>query len=128
MSRYDVFRRRIAPVAFVCAIGAMAYQSCNKHHRTDATFVLDFGAAAPQVHDVEADVWIGTADTPYASFHRTALPGLGIGPTRFAAKLPSPDIELRIDVELGSAHREVVRHVHVEDGAVIDVPLARDLQ
>lgn len=126
MSRYDVFRRRIAPVAFVLAIGAMAYQSCNKHHRTDATFVLDFGAAAHQVHSVEADVWIN--DAPFSSFHRDALPGLDIGPTRFDVQLPSADAELRIDVDLGSSHRQIVRRVHVQDGAVIDVPLAYDLR
>ena len=125
MTKYDLFRRRIAPVAFVAAIALIAYDTCNKQDRTTATFVLDFGAAAPRVKAVDAEVWIG--DDQLSTFHRVALDGHAIGDVRFKQALPAREGEVRIDVTLDAARRHVVRRFHADDDATINLPLERDL-
>jgi hypothetical protein len=125
VTRYDLFRRRIAPVAFVAAIALIAYDTCNKQDRTSATFVMDFGAAAPRVKAVDAEVWVG--DDQLSTFHRTALDGREIGDVRFKQALPARDGEVRIDVTLDTARRHVVRRFHADDDAVVALALERDL-
>ena len=125
MSRYDLFRRRIAPVALLLAIGLIARDSCQKDHRTHATFVLELGAAAPDVRALDAEVWI--AGERFSAFHREALPGGAIGPTRFEAALPADDGELRIDVAMTARDRHLVRHFHADEGSTVMVPLAGEL-
>jgi hypothetical protein len=49
VSRYDLFRKRIAPIAFVAAMALLVRESCNKQERTHATIVMDFGAAEATV-------------------------------------------------------------------------------
>ena len=117
MSRYDLFRRRIAPIAFLLAIGLIARDSCQKDHRTHTTAELDFGAARPQVRAVDVDVVIG--DETVAQFYRTALPGNIIGPCRFQLALPADDGELRIDLDLGGEHRRLTRRFHAVEGATM---------
>ncbi len=114
MSRYDWFRKRIAPIAFALAIVLMARQSCHatEHHR--AKFVLDL---APTVHDVRADIYLH--GERISEFHKTALDGMTIGHPSFDADLPDRDAELRIEVD----GKPVVRHVVVDDNATITVPL-----
>ncbi len=65
------------PVAFGVVIALMARESCSKEHRTHATIVVDFGAAEPTVHAVDADLWIG--DDQVSHFHRVALDHMHIG-------------------------------------------------
>lgn len=127
MSRYDLFRRRIAPIAFVLAIGLLARDSCMKQQRTHVTFVLEPGAAQHQIRSVEADVWIGGSEL--SEFRRNAPDGGYIGPMTFKAALPQKDVELHLDVDLGAAgHRVFVRHLHAEDGGTVTVPLEFDLR
>lgn len=127
MTRYDLIRKRIAPVAFGVAIVLMARESCEKHQRMYATFVLEPGAAQHEIRSVEADVWSG--DTQLSEFRRNAPEGGYIGPMRFEAPLPEKDVELRLDVDLGArGHRAFVRHVHAEDAATVTVPLESDLR
>jgi hypothetical protein len=126
VTRYDLFRRRIAPIAFGLAIAGMAWQSCHKHQQTHATFVLDLGAAAADVRAVDAELWIDGGEV--AQFHRNALDGHAIGAVRFEAVLPASDGELRIDVDLRAGHRHVVRSVHAVDGGTVTVPLEADLR
>jgi hypothetical protein len=125
VSKYDLFRRRIAPIAFIAAIALIARDSCNKEQRNHATVVLDFGAAEPNVTAVDAELWVGGAS--FANFHRVALPGHRIGKTQFETAMPDPDGELRIDVDLGADHKHVVRRIHAEDGATVRVSLGPDL-
>ena len=129
MSRYDLFRRRIAPIAFLLAIGLIARDSCQKNHRTHTTVELELGAARPAVRAVDVDIVTGGQGDaqPVAQFHRAALPGMLIGPCRFDLALAEDDGELRIDVELGSGHRRLTRRFHAVEGATMRVPLADDL-
>ena len=127
MTKLDFLRRRIVPVAFGVAIALMARESCNKEHRTHATIVLDYGAVEATVHAVDAELWVH--DEQVSQFHRVALDHARIGSTRFVTALAEPDAELRIDVELASGeHRQIVRRIHADDGATIDVPIERDLR
>ena len=126
MTRYDLFRRRIAPIAFGVAVALLARESCNKHEHADATFAFDFGSAAKQVQSIDVDVYVH--DEPLSHFHRDALAGSTIGPTQFKAALPDPDGELRIDVALPSGVRHLVRRFHADDNGIVTFPLERDLQ
>ena len=121
MSRYDVFRRRIAPIALVLAIALIARDSCEKDKRTHTTVELEFGASRPRIRAVDVDVVIGT-DT-IATFHRAALPDSTIGPCRFALAVPGDDGELRIDVDLGDTHQRLTRRFHAVDGATMLVAI-----
>jgi hypothetical protein len=126
VTKYDLFRRRIAPIAFGIAIVLMARESCHKHERTQATIVLDFGAQEPAVKAVDAELWMD--GDMVSTFHHARL-GEHIGITKFTGSLPDTDGELRIDVDLATGeHRHVVRHVHADEGATVTVPLERDLK
>ena len=125
MSRYDLFRRRIAPVAFLLAIGLIARDSCEKSHRTHTTVELQLGDARPRVRAVDVDAVTGGETV--ARFHRAALPGSIIGPCRFELASPVDDGELRIDVDLGAEHRRLTRAFHAVEGATLFVPIEGDL-
>lgn len=127
MTRYDLFRKRIAPIAFGVAIVLLARDSCMKQERTHVTFVLEPGAAKPEIRSVEADLYIGEAEV--SEFRREAAAGAYIGPMKFEAALPEKDGELHLDVDLGAkGHRTFVRHVHADEGATVTVPLESDLR
>jgi hypothetical protein len=121
VSRYDLFRRRIAPIAFFLAIALIARDSCEKDKRTHTTVELGFGAARPSVRAVDVDVVVG-ADT-IATFHRAALPDSTIGPCRFPLALPEDDGELRIDVDLGATHQRLTRRFHAVEGSTMLVTI-----
>jgi hypothetical protein len=124
VSTYDLFRRRIAPIAFIVAIALMARESCMKQQRTHGTVVFDFGAAEPSVAAIDAELWVNGAQL--STFHRIRV-DKHIGKTQFDTAMPDPDGELRIDVDLGDTHKKLVRHIHVEDGATVRVSLGSDL-
>jgi hypothetical protein len=121
VSRYDLFRRRIAPLAFFLAIALIARDSCEKDKRTHTTVELGFGSAGPSVRAVDVDVVVG-ADT-IATFHRAALPDSTIGPCRFALALPEDDGELQIDVDLGASHQRLTRRFHAVEGSTMLVAI-----
>ena len=127
MTRYEFFRKRIAPIAFLIVLGLIAYDACNKEERTRATIVFDYGTAEPRVRAIEAELWMN--DARVAQFtRRVALEGGRIGKTKYEVSVPAKDGELRIDVELeGGVRKEVTRAVHIEEGATVTVPLERDL-
>ncbi|MBS1118120.1 MAG: hypothetical protein H6Q90_348 [Deltaproteobacteria bacterium] len=126
MTRYDFFRRRIAPILFLVVVGLIAYDACSKQERTHATIVLDFGDSAPRVRSVDAELTV--AGQVIGMFHRVALSGSSIGPCKFEAALPEQAGELRIDVELAGARKHLVRRIQADEGATVTVPLAVDLQ
>lgn len=114
-------------MAFVLALGLIAYDTCDKHERTKTTVVLDFGTVQPEVRAVEAEVWMNGEQV--ARFRREAMPGALIGPSRFEASVPDTKGELRVDVDLASgARKQVVRQVTFQEDATLTVRLERDLQ
>lgn len=121
MSRYDLFRRRIAPIALFLAIALIARDSCEKDKRTHTTVELQFGDDKPRVRAVDVDVVVG-AET-IATFHRAALPDSTIGPCRFPLVTPEEDGELRIDVDLGAVHHRLTRRFHAVEGSTMMVSI-----
>jgi len=121
VSRYDLFRRRIAPIALLLAIGLIARDSCEKDQRTHTTVELQLGADKPRVRAVDVDVVI--AGETIATFHRAALPGEVIGPCRFPLVAPEDDGELRIDVDLGGPHHRLTRRFHAVEGSTMLVTI-----
>lgn len=121
MSRYDLFRRRIAPVALFLALGLIVRDTCEKDKRTHTTVELQFGADKPRIRSVDVDVVVG-GDT-IARFHRAALPDSTIGPCRFPLALPEDDGELRIDVDLGASHHRLTRRFHAVEGSAMLIPI-----
>jgi len=126
VTRYDLFRRRIAPIAFLAAIALLGWKTCHVDSRTHATIVLDFGEARPHVQAVTADLIVG--GDRIGHFERRALPGMQIDPCRFEVAMPEDSGELRMDIELERGRVAVVRHLAaVIDGSTVSVPLARDI-
>jgi hypothetical protein len=126
VSKYDLFRKRLAPIAFLLAIVLLARERCNKQERIHTTVVLDFGAAEPNVRGVDAEIWIDHEQL--SVFHRTALPDHLIGRPHFETAMPRPDGELRIDVELADRHKQITRSLHVEEGGTQTFELEADLR
>lgn len=126
MSKYDLFRRRIAPVAFGLAIVLMARESCHKQEQEHATFVLDLGAAQGKASAVNAELVV--KGDVVGVFHRAALDDGSMGKVKFEAVLPAEDAELRIDVDLPDGPHHLVRSVHAADGATVVVPLGDELK
>ena len=124
MSRYDLFRRRIAPIAFFLALALIAKDSCDGNQRTHTTVELTFGASTPAVRAVEVDVVVGGETV--STFRRAALPDSLIGPCRFELSLARDDGELRIDVDLGASHRQITRRFHAIEGSKMLISLRDD--
>ena len=134
MSRYDFFRRRIAPFAFFVAIALIARDSCEKDKRTHTTVELEL-ADRPSVRAVDVEVFaVRDRDGDHgsdrvAAFHRAALTGAPIGPVRLDLALADEDAELRIDIDRGDQHQLVTRRIHAIEGSTtliaIPPPAAR---
>jgi hypothetical protein len=130
VSRYDLFRRRIAPLAFFVAIALIARDSCEKDKRTHTTVELEL-ADRPSVRAVDVEVFAvnssgdgAATGARVAAFHRAALTGAAIGPVRLDLALAVEDAEIRIDVDRGGQHQLVTRRIHALDGSttLISIP------
>ena len=66
-------------------------------------------------------------DDVLATYHKAALPGSGLGATKFEASIPAEDADVRIDIDLGTRHVKVARRIHIVEGSTVTVPLERDL-
>ena len=116
MSRSQLFRRRIAPIAFGLAIVLLARDACNKEQRTHTTIVFDVGKH--HVEDLAAELFVD--GTYVANFHNAGFTGT----VKFDASLPSDYGELRIDLDVGNTIKHEVRHFQATDGGTVIVPLS----
>ncbi|MGE0548219.1 MAG: hypothetical protein AB7O24_07215 [Kofleriaceae bacterium] len=127
MSRYELFRKRIAPIAFILAIALLARETCNQQQRLRATIVLELGDAASRVRHLTAEVWVG--DDMIAQLQRQAIPGLPFGAVELPVGMPAQEGELRVDIDLEGTHRHLKRLIYVaEDGTRVTVPLGAELR
>lgn len=124
MTRYEFFRKRIAPILFLGCVGLIAYDSCRKQENTHATIVLDFGDAAPDVRSIDAEL---TAHGESMGTFRKASPNGAVGTVRFETLLTDDVGELRIDVDLKGTLRTLARTVRPIEGSTVTVPLGADL-
>jgi len=125
VTRYDMIRKRIAPLIFLFAMGLLVRETCQRADRAQATVVIELGGGAARVRGVDVTLHVGGDEL--SVFHRVAPPGLTIGPIQFEVSMPSRDGELRIDVTLDTATRRIVRKIHAEDGATVQVPIGDEL-
>ncbi len=130
MTRYELFRKRIAPILFLGMVGLIAYDACQKekHAGITGTVVIELGEAEPRVRALEAEMFVRGNPDPISTYRRAALPGARIGDTRFEARMPVSNGELRIEVDLGDARRRLSRTVHLEDGATVRIDLSSELE
>ncbi|MBA2539967.1 MAG: hypothetical protein H0V17_10060 [Deltaproteobacteria bacterium] len=126
MTRYEFFRKRIAPLLFLGMVGLIAYDACRQEERHHTTIVLDLGDAAADVREVNAEVFSGGESV--AVFHRAALPGSSIGPCRFETALPEDTAELRLDVRLPTRSIVLTKTIRPIEGSVTTIPLGDQLR
>lgn len=126
MTRREFAIKRLIPVAMLTAIALIAHDTCNKSERTHATLVLDFGAERARVRSVEAEVVVD--DEVVGVLRRAAQPGALIGDTTLKLALPAQDATVRVRVDVGGGEVPLPeRTIHVDEGATVTLPLARDL-
>jgi hypothetical protein len=127
VTRHELFRKRIAPILFFGLLGLIAYDFSRKQKDAgiSGTVTIELGEARPRVRALEAELFVRGESV--STFRRAALPGAWIGECRFEARMPDPDGELRIAIDLGDAQRQLRRAVHVEDGATVRVDLSSEL-
>ncbi len=125
MTRYDLIRKRIAPLIFLLAMGLLIRETCQKADRAQGTVDIELGAAESKVRAIDVTLLVDGDDL--SVFHRVAPPGLTIGPIRFPVSMPSRDGELRIDATLETTTKHIVRKFHAADGAVVTIKIGDDL-
>lgn len=125
MSRYDFFRKRIAPVAFLIVVGIIAYDAYDKDRdsRARATIVIDLGSAASQVRTVAAELFVD--GEVVGNFQRDVT--LKPGRLSFEVRMPKEEGELRVEAEVAGKPRTVVRRIDVEEGGTTTVSIGNDL-
>jgi len=121
VTRYDLFRRRIAPIAFFLAIALIARDSCEKGKRVHATVELRFEGDAAAVRGVDVDVVVGGETV--ARFHQVALPDRPIGRCEFKLAIPEDDGDFRIVVDRGATHQQLTRAFHAIEDSTMLVPI-----
>jgi hypothetical protein len=124
VTRYEFFRKRIAPALFLGMVGLIAYDSCRKEERTHSTVLLDFGGA--DVRAVDAELTSGGESM--GGFHKAALPGSTIGPCSFKTLLVGEVGELRIDITLPDRQRTLTRVIRPIEESTVTVSLGPDLR
>ncbi len=126
MSRYDLFRRRLAPIAFVLAMGLVIRESCQKQQRTHATIHVGLPAQKTLITSVDADVVVDGDNVGHLHRTTTDLP-IDARPLQFAVSLPNDDGELDLELDLvNGTHKRIVRRFHASEGATVDVRLTDD--
>jgi hypothetical protein len=126
VTRYEFFRRRIAPVLFLGMVGLIAYDACQKQERTHSRIVLDLGEARPDVREVNAELIVG--GDVIGTFRRVALVGSTIGPCEFEVALPEDTATLQVAVTLHDAHRIITRTIRPIEGSTTTVSLGDELR
>ena len=114
-SRYNTFRRVLAPLGLALGIAFLAHQTCNKQENEDVTFVVDLGDDEAAVRHVRVDLFDDGESIGF--FERDVA---GAGTLRW--KQPVPDDELEATISLTLEDGRVVelrRSVHAEGGASV---------
>jgi hypothetical protein len=122
VTRYEFFRKRIAPLLFLGMVGVIAYDACQKEERHHATIVVDLGSAEPRVKGFTADLFVDGAQV--STFERRALPDLTIGcPCTFETAMPAQTGELRFVVTIDGQLKQVTKKISVIEGGKTTVTL-----
>nr|MBA3502911.1 hypothetical protein [Deltaproteobacteria bacterium] len=73
MTRYEFFRKRIAPLLFLGMVGVIAYDACEKEERHHATIMIDLGDAELRVKGFTAELVVN--NDVVSTFERRAISG-----------------------------------------------------
>ncbi len=124
-SRYDLFRKRLAPVALVVALAALGHETCGRSGSNDVTIELGFGTHAGEIRRVRADVFVD--GEPDAWMEQAFGPDGADRPPRFRALVPEGHAVLRVDLVTASGARRVEHKLSPASGATLLVDLGADL-
>jgi hypothetical protein len=114
-SRYDLFRRIVAPLALVAALGLLAHQTCGAEERAAVGFAVDLGDAAATVERVRVELW--SEGAMVGSFEADAD-----RPLRWRQPVPRDELEARIELTRADGTVESVRRrVHAPSGAEVTI-------
>lgn len=122
-SRYARFRRRLAPVALVIAVGVLVHETCKHDDVTTETIELRFGTHVAEIRHLRADVIAG--GVPVAHVERDV--GVGGPPVRFAVDAGGEHPRIQVDLTTASGPRRIERELVLEAGATVVVDLSREL-
>lgn len=126
MTRYDLFRKRLAPIAFVLALGLLVHEQCQGAQRIHGVVVITAGEAAAKVKSIGAQVVVD--GEVMGELHRYAREGSPIGDARFNVTLPAEDAFLKLEIEMVGEMRHLTRRLHIDEGATVHLDLAPDLR
>ena len=122
MTRYEFFRKRIAPFLFLGMVGLIAYDTCQKEERHHATIVVDLGEADARVHAFSAELFVDGESI--SRFEKRALTGMRIScPCTFETAMPKEHGELRFEVEVDGTIKKLTKQLHVIEGGKTTVKL-----
>ena len=122
VTRYEFFRKRIAPLLFLGMVGVIAYDACEKEERHHATIMIDLGDAESRVKSFTAELFV--KDAHVSTFERRALTGLTIGcPCKFETAMPAATGELRFLVSVDGKLVKVTKKITVIEGGKTTVTL-----
>lgn len=123
---YDIFRKRIAPVAFLVAILALGTRTC-KADMAEVTLTVDFGSAAADVRSIRVDLYRGDDVEPVVTLERAY--GDAGATTRPVLEAQLDSGSYRVDMSVGTTtgQRYVTRSVELSDQSNVTVTIERDL-
>ena len=122
MTRYEFFRKRIAPLLFLGMVGVIAYDACQKEERHHATILVDLGTAEARVKRFTAELFVDGEQV--SIFERNALSNLTIGcPCKFETAMPAETGELRFAVHVDGQVKQLTKKIHVIEGGTTTVKL-----
>jgi len=118
VTRYEWFRKRLAPVALIVALAVLAQQTCDRKQAASEQIELRFGTHADEVQHVRADVLVG--DTPVAHVERDLVADPST-PVRFPAVVDGERATIMIDMTTTRGPRRVTRTLTPGDVVIVDV-------
>lgn len=117
-TRYQSFRRVIAPLSVVAALALLLHQSCREKEHADVRFALDFGDAAADVRHVRADVWADDASIGF--YEQRFAEGDAATAARWTQPVPRDDVEVTVSVTTADgAVYQVRRRVRAPGGSEV---------
>jgi hypothetical protein len=124
MSRYQLARRVIAPIALVLAIGLLVKETCAEAAREPVAFSLRFGDDAARVRHVRVDLWVDDASI---GFVERAFGDAG-AVERVHWSQPVSEQDLEVTISLTMVDGEVValrRRVSAIPGSAVVIDASR---
>jgi len=116
-SRYDSFRRYLAPLGLALGIAFLAHQTCRAEENAAVEFSVDLGETAPQVRHLRVDLW--DDGTSVGFYDRDVA---GPGSLRWQQVVPSPELEATISLTMDDGRVvEVRRKLHAAGGSHVRI-------